>query len=136
MFNDERNLETHSQKQNTFEKSYIKGRGCCDNKILGRRRRNFEIQLERWIQVVRDGGRQATAGWGLVNKEREAATPQFKLDLLPLFSTDSRSSSSAPSLCLSKEQSWLRSFHYCATISIKNEAMSDAAFLLCFPELR
>ena len=41
---------------------------CCDNKILGRRKRNVEIQLERWIQVVRHGGRQAAAGWGLVNK--------------------------------------------------------------------
>ena len=53
--------------RNPFEKSYIEGR-MCENKILGWRKRNLEIQLERWIQVVRDGGRQATAGWGLVNK--------------------------------------------------------------------
>ena len=57
--------------RNPFEKSYIQGRESCDSKILGRRKRNLEIQLERWIQVVRDGGRQATAGWGLVNKEEK-----------------------------------------------------------------
>ena len=56
--------------RNPFEKSYIQGRESCDSKILGRRKRNLEIQLERWIQVVRDGRRQATAGWGLVKNDR------------------------------------------------------------------
>ena len=57
------------------------------------------------------------AGWGKTSHSwlgfgQQRLKPQFKLDLLPLFSFNSRSSSSATSLCLSKEQSWLwlRSF--------------------------